>query len=114
MNFMDWNKISLFKMPKSYRRFDYTPRHFDPRKEALNQKIAYYEKLNSNEDLEQIKREITFKSNVDDRWGHSDYKAQAMRSNIRLLIILGVILAVFYYLFLGLDNIGPVLDTLKK
>jgi len=111
---MDWNKISLFKMPKSYRRFDYTPRYFDPRKEALNQKIAYYEKLNSNEDLEQIKREITFKSNVDDRWGHSDYKAQAMRSNIRLLIILGVILAVFYYLFLGLDNIGPVLDTLKK
>lgn len=111
---MDWNKISLFKLPKAYRRFDYTPRYYDPRKEALNQKIAQYERENNKEETEQYKREITFKSTTDDHWGHSDYKAQAMRSNIRLLVILGVILAVFYYLFIGLDNIGPVLDTLKK
>jgi len=111
---MDWNKFSLFKLPKSYRRFDYTPRYYDARKEALNQKVAQYERLNSEEESAQYKREITFKSNADDHWGHSDYKAQATRSNIRLLIILGIVLAVFYYLFIGLDNIGPVLDTLKK
>ena len=111
---MDWNKISLFKLPKSYRRFDYTPRYYDARKEALNAKIAQFERQNNKEESDQFKREITFKSTAEDHWGHADYKSQAMRSNVRLLIILGVILVVFYYLFIGLDNIGPALDTLKK
>jgi len=111
---MDWNRISLFKLPKGYRRFDYTPRYYDARKEALNQKIAQFERENNKEESDQFRREITFKSTAEDQWGHADYKSQALRSNVRLLIILGVILAVFYYLFLGLDNIGPALDTLKK
>jgi hypothetical protein len=111
---MDWNRISLFKLPKAYRRFDYTPRYYDARKEALNAKIAQFERENNKEESDQFKREITFKSTAEDTWGHADYKSQAMRSNIRLLIILGVILAVFYYLFIGLENIGPALDTLKK
>jgi hypothetical protein len=111
---MNWNKISLFKMPKEYRRFEFTPRYYDARKEALDKKIAQYEAINNPEAASAYRREISFRANAGDRWKSTDFKAQTMRSNIRLLIILGAILFVFYLLFNGLDFIGPTLDVLKK
>ena len=111
---MNWNKISLFKMPKEYRRFEFTPRYYDARKEALDKKIAVYENSNDPGATSQYRREISFRANAEDRWKSNDFKVQSMRANIRLLIILGVILVVFYFLFNGLDFAGSALDTFKK
>lgn len=109
---MNWNRISLFKLPKEYRRFDYIPRYYDARKEELNRKLA---EANSKQgDTEKASRDISFKSKTEDRWGNPDFKAESFRSNIRLIIILGIILVVFYYLFIGLDLAGPAIDSFKK
>lgn len=110
---MDLSRFSLFKLPKAYRRFEYTPRYYDPRKEELKRKVEQYNKTNSG-DTEAYSREINFRSNTEDRWGNSEYKTQSVRSNIRLIIILGIILVAFYYLFIGLDIAGPAIDSFKK
>jgi hypothetical protein len=111
---MNWNKISLFKMPKDYRRFEFTPRYYDARKEALDKKIAQYEAIHNPEAASAYRREISFRDNAGDRWKSTDFKVQSMRANVRLLIILSALLVVFYFLFSGLDFIGPTLDAIKK
>lgn len=109
---MNWNRISLFKLPKEYNRFDYIPRYYDPRKEELQRKITAANATQGDD--EKVNRDISFRSKTQDRWGNPDFKTEAFRSNIRLIIILGIILAVFYYLFIGLDIAGSAIDSFKK
>ena len=108
---MNWNKLSLFKLPNRHRRFDYMPRYYDPKKELLENKIKQAQ-LSKGEGVEgQVAREIRFKSEMQDKWGNSDYKAQSLRSNIRLILILGIVILIFYYIFVGLDGLGYFLDN---
>jgi hypothetical protein len=96
---MNWNRFSLFKMPKKYKRFEFTPRYYDERKEALEKKIKAYSNEKGLADASKVRREISFRANAGDRWGNGEYRSKSMRANIRLLIILGVVLGVFFILF---------------
>lgn len=107
---MNWNKLSLFKLPNRHRRFDYVPRYYDPRKEALEKKLKQAQQENLSVDENKMAREIKFKAELQNKWGNSEYKSQSMRSNIRLIVILGIIIVLFYYIFIGLDGIGYFLD----
>ena len=40
---MNWNRMSLVKLPDRHKRFEYIPRYYDPRKEELNKKIEQAE-----------------------------------------------------------------------
>lgn len=107
---MNWNRISLFKLPNRHKRFDYVPRYYNPEKEALQRKIDQA-KIEANQGGElQSPREIQFRSQIESKWGNSEYKASSMLSNIRLIVILGILLVVFYYVFVALDNMGIFLD----
>lgn len=35
---MKLSKFSIFKLPNTYKRFDYTPRHFDPDQEERDKR----------------------------------------------------------------------------
>ncbi len=107
---MNWNRFSLFKLPSRHKRFDYVPRYYDAEREELKKKIKAAERLNGNGDDQNFEREIRFKNKVENKWGNSDYKAQSMRSNVRLIVILGIVFIVFYYVFIALDGIGVFLD----
>jgi DNA-directed RNA polymerase sigma subunit (sigma70/sigma32) len=101
--------MSLFKLPSRHKRFEYIPRYFDPRKEELNKKIAQAEK-SANGD-QNYKREISFRQQTSDKWGNAEYKKKTMQSNLRLVIIFGLVLLACYILFVGLDDIVPFLEN---
>ena len=105
---MNWNKMSLFKLPSKSREFNFHPRYYDERKERLQKKIELYSGENKSEDRI---RSIKFRADLEDQWGNNSYKSQAFRANIRLLVILALILALFYYIFIGLDNVGVLLGN---
>lgn len=101
---INWNKYSLFKLPNQNRRFEYIPRYYDERKETLQKKIKQAQIEKEHLDKGDLERVINFREQMNDSWRNGDeVKSQRFRSNIRLIIILGVIIIAFYYLFLGLD-----------
>jgi|SRR5210317_1420438 len=101
---INWNNYSLFKLPNQNRRFEYIPRYYDERKETLQKKIKQAQIEKEHLDKGDVERVINFREQMNDSWRNGDeVKSQRFRSNIRLIIILGVIIIAFYYLFLGLD-----------
>ncbi len=107
---MNWNRMSLFKLPSKRREFNFHPRYYDERKERLQKKIELYSGENKSENRV---RSIKFRANLEDNWGNSNHKSQALRSNIRLLVILAIIIMLFYYIFTGLDNVGELIENVK-
>ena len=99
---MNWNRMSLFKLPNRHKKFEYIPRYYDPRKEEIKRKIEAAEK--SADGNQNYKREISFREHTADRWGNPDYKKKSMQSNIRLIVIFGIVLFACYILFFGLDG----------
>ena len=111
---MDWNRLSMFKLANKHKRFEYVPRYYDPRKEALEKKIKKAQaEAEGNNNNENIAREIKFKSTIEDRWGDLNVKKQRSNSNLRLILILGIIIGIFYYLFIGIDAAGMMIEKLK-
>lgn len=111
---MDFSKFSIFKLPNKHKRFEFTPRYYDPRKEAMDKKVAEIEHEQSGISAEGKRREISFKAKADDRWGNSGYKTASMRQNLRLLLILGMLVVVVYYIFQGIDGLEPVIEMFYK
>ncbi len=107
---MDWNRLSLFKLPNRHKRFDYVPRYYNPEKEELERKIAQAKAEAVLTNTKENGREIEFRSKIEGKWGGSDVKAASLRSNLRLVVIFAILIVVFYYIFIGLDGIGYFLD----
>ncbi|NOQ75571.1 MAG: hypothetical protein GQ574_26410 [Crocinitomix sp.] len=107
---MNWNKFGLFKLPNQHKRFEYVPRYYNADKEVLQDKIDRAKKENTVDDEGKFAREIKFRSKMEDKWG-ADVQAQRRSSNIRLIVILGIIIIAFYYVFVGLDGLGYLIDT---
>jgi hypothetical protein len=107
---MNWNRMSLFKLPSKSREFNFYPRYYDERKERLKKKVELFSGENKTEDRA---RSIKFRAEIEDSWGNSGYKNQTIRSNVRLIIILALIIALFYYLFGGIDNVASMIKDAK-
>ena len=108
---MNWNRMSLFKLPNRHKRFEYIPRYYDPKKEELKKKLKQAESAtdaNGN-----YQREISFRHQTADKWGNTDFKREAMRSNLRLIIIFGIILLLVVFLFQYIDVVGAFIDNNK-
>lgn len=109
---MNWNKYSLFRLPKSYKRFEYTPRYYDEKKEERRKKLETMQLL-SGDSENTPERQISFRQRTAGRHQHSDYKSQSLRSNLRLFVILAGVLVVFYILFKELYS-AEALESLTK
>ena len=106
---MNWNKMSLFKLPNRHKRFEYVPRYYDPKKEEIKKKMIHAD--NPVDENGKYQRELSFRQKTADRWGNTDFKREAMRSNIRLIIIFGIVLFAVYFVFQNLDLMGEFIDT---
>jgi len=108
---MNWNRFNLFKLPNRHRRFDYIPRYYDERKETIQKKIRQAEIEHAKGQATDSERIINFREEMRDNWHNSDeIKTQRIRSNIRLIVILGIIIIAFYYIFIGLDVGANAID----
>jgi len=98
--------FSFYKMRKP-RQFEHKPIYWDPRKEALEERIQKVEReLGKVEDVENYKPSI--KGTFIDGTSHlkkSKAKGEGMRDrvykNMRLLLILSVLAVLFWYLFIN-------------
>jgi len=104
---MNWSRMSVFKMPSKYRRYSFQPRYYDERKESLKRKLEREANINSTVS----EREIKFQSQLEETWGNTERKSQILKSNIRLLVILILITAGAYYVFMGMDSAEDAINN---
>jgi len=106
-----FSKFSMTKLPK-HRRFEFTPRVFDEDKERFEKrKKNIADELGISQNDISKKREINFRANMKDK-GVSAYRSNAnVFANLRLLIILGILLIGFYFIF---NNLDGMITTLTK
>jgi hypothetical protein len=88
------------------REFTYIPRYYDERKE----KIADIErKIRQEEDNKNIGekrvREFHFRSAMANRWKSDEYRESVKRSNITILVLIGAILMLGFYIYKKFDLI---------
>ena len=79
--------FSFGKRPNP-RKFDYTPRFYDPQKEELKERLAQYKNAGDEEGMkDRIRTGIRHKYNGDNSYRSSQVK----KSNFRLLYIIFII-----------------------
>ena len=100
-----FSRLTVLKLPQT-KRFEYSPRHFDERKEKLEKrKKQIAQDLGLNEDSERVKREINFRANLEASYDKNPYHKTSAWTNIRLIVIMGILLMVCYYIYINLDKI---------
>jgi len=87
---------SFFKINKN-RRFNFTPRYYDPQKENLEKRIKSIEQEMGVKEGEAYRPSIR-KGQMTNYFNRKKGKAQK-QSNIRLVIILLVLFLISYFLF---------------
>lgn len=94
------------------KRFDYNPRYYDDRKEALTQKKEYYEKLRSGE-LSDEERRTKLRDNFRGELSRGEYRQGQNRSaNIRVLVLIVALTALGYLIFNGVDEVDTIVNNL--
>ena len=94
-----------------YRRFDFPTRIYDERKEQLKSKQRAYERMHQKE--AEGERSAMLRAKISDSWvRNNDYRKSIWQSNLRLVLVLGVLLLVVL-VFAGLSDIGEFLEKFK-
>ncbi len=105
-------KIRFFNKAIPHRRFEYQPMYYNERKERLDIKKAHYEKINDGSITDNERREH-LRDNLRDQWSASHVRSQHNRSsNIRILLLIGLILALGYFIFNGVDQVDTIVTKL--
>ena len=86
--------------------------YYDERKERLDRKKEQYQKLEEDTLSESEKREM-FRENLRDGFSRAQYRQTQQRSsNIRVLILIGLILVLGYFIFNGVSEVDTVVKKL--
>lgn len=94
------------------KRFDYAPMHYDERKERLGLKKKEMERL-ENPDLHENDRKTILRQNMKESWSRAKYaQTQRSSSNLRVILLIGVLLVLGYFIFNGLDDVDSVVKKL--
>lgn len=86
--------------------------YYDERKERLERKKEQYRKIDDNTLSESEKREM-FRENLREGFSRAQYRqTQKRSSNIRVLILIALILALGYFIFNGVNEVDTVVKKL--
>lgn len=89
-------KTKFFKL-REPKKFAYTPRYYDERKEKLDDLIRKHSNR-EDKDAEQLRREINFRQNMTNRWQSKNNNARAAKQRmIRLVLLLGALVVAALY-----------------
>lgn len=97
--------MAFFNFVKSsrIRRFNYEPRYYDERKEALEKRIRQIE--NEVSDQQEGGYQSELRKGFTKGYFHRDLKRRQRNSVIRLIIILALLLFIFYFIFAYLEGV---------
>ncbi len=105
-------KFRFLNKTIEHQRFQYNPMYYDERKERLEKKKEQYRKL-EDESLSDEERKAYFKESIKKSWSGGEYRqAQKRSSNLRILLLIGLILALGYFVFNGVDEVDTVVKNL--
>ena len=94
------------------QRFNYNPMYYDERKERLNRKKEQYQKLENDTMSESERREL-FRENLKDGFSRANYRqTQRKNSNMRIIILIALMLALGYFIFNGVNEVDTVVKKL--
>lgn len=94
------------------QRFNYNPMYYNERKERLDRKREQYQKLEDNTISDTERREL-FRENLKEGFSRAQYRQTQQRSsNIRVLILIGLILVLGYFVFNGVSEVDTVVKKL--
>ena len=97
-------KSRFFKLHQ-HKRFDVTPRYYDEQAERIkNKRKEIAIEMESKEYDEKIQRELRIRDKFKTHNNRPTFLGKSFWVNIRLIIIFMILLAVFYYVFLHLDD----------
>ena len=103
-------KIKFFFKQTKHRKFFYSPRYYDERKERLEKKKAMYQNLTNLSDEE---RKEALRDQIQNRWNRTaDLNKQKNAANSRTIILILAILVLGYFVFNGLNHIEKVIHIL--
>lgn len=94
------------------RSFDYAPMYYDERKEKLELKKKQYERLKDS-NLTTEERQQLLRNNMREGWSRAAYRQQVTSaSNLRILLLIGLLVALGYFIFNGVDEVDTVVKKL--
>lgn len=101
----------LTKTPQ-HKRFDYSPRYYDERKERLEQKKMEYQRLEDG-NLDPDERKNLLRRNMQDTWARSkNLQVQQKAANFRVILLILIIVVVGYFFLNGIDQVDTVVKKL--
>lgn len=84
--------------------------YYDERKESLNKKKELYRRMQTGEMSDAEKKEM-LRQEMRQSWSRSNYrKSQEKASNIRIMILIVVLLALGYFIFNGIDEVDNIVE----
>jgi len=87
--------MGFFKLYKP-RTYNYRPIYYDPKKEAQKEREEKYAKEENNGEFKTSIKRGSFREEMNKR--NSAYRDNARQSNIRLVVIIGVLFLIAYFL----------------
>lgn len=107
-------RIRFMKVNRN-KRFDYTPRYYDERKERLNKLINTYKQSEDEMDTSSAKYRAKIKQRIEQNWElNSATSTQSRAANIRLILILGALLLGAYYVLDYVSLFSAEVTTLEN
>jgi len=103
--------IGVFKIRKP-KQFNLSTRYYDPDKERLMKRVNEIEHKHGQVEGERARREMSFRARTNLDWKKNQIRKARTKSNIRLIIILIVLTAIFIYLFQNVDAISSSFKNL--
>ena len=106
--------MKFFKTPKN-QKFDYKPRYWDPKKEALEERMGKYKGENKG-DAEAVKARL--KRGIKGKTGGIDFRetrairAKALKRSNKVLLITVVVLALLSYILFEI-YLTEIVDMLE-
>lgn len=105
-------KIQFLSKTFKNKRFDYSPLYYDERKERLELKKKEIEAMDS-QNLSEEDRKSILRSNMQSTWTRShNAQKQKKSANLRVLLLIGVLLALGYFIFNGVNQVDTVVKKL--
>ena len=105
-------KFRFLNKTIEHQRFQYNPMYYDERKERLEKKKEQYRKLDEDGVSDEERTEY-FKEKLKENWSRGEYRQSQQRSsNLRILLLIGLILALGYFIFNGVDEVDTVVTNL--
>lgn len=105
-------RIKFLKNTITNKQFNYSPIYYDERKEKLEQKKAFYRRVENGE-LTDEERRNQLRNNLKSTFGRAEYRQKATStSNLRVFVLIFLLFALGYFIFNGVDQVDTVVEKL--